>query len=146
MPTHEYFASDTTSASPTRVWQVWSDVTSWPTWTTSVSSIEPLEDALPLRVGSRFRVRQPRLAPATWTVTELDEGRSFTWTSSAAGVSSVGTHVVEPDGSGARFTSGIEQHGPLAGVVKLLLGGLVRRYLGLEADGLRHRAEELPPA
>jgi uncharacterized membrane protein len=132
--------SVTIDAAAARVWAVYSDVERWPEWTASVTSVELLDPG-PLRVGSRARIRQPRLPVAEWTVTDLDEGRSFTWVARGPGVRTTGTHLVEPDGDRARATAVLEQGGPLGPVVGLLTRGLTRRYLAMEAAGLKARTE-----
>jgi uncharacterized membrane protein len=137
-----YEASISVDAPPERVWEVWSDIERWPAWTASVTAVERLDGPGPLRVGSRVRIRQPRLPVAVWTVTELVEGQRLAWTSSAPGVRTVATHVVEREGTGSRATARIEQGGLLSGVVRLLMGGLVERYLVLESAGLKARSEE----
>ena len=72
--------------------------TSWSTWsggqrTESVWSIELLDGGR-LAVGSRVRINQPRFPAATWTVTELDPGRSFSWVNHSPGLHSEGSHAV----------------------------------------------------
>ena len=138
---HRYEHTFTTTATPEQVWSVWADVEAWPSWTRSMTSVEAEPGALPLRVGSVFAVRQPRLGRARWTVTDLVEGREFAWTSVAPGVTSLATHVVEPDGTGAKVTARFEQSGPLSALVRLLLGRLVERYLEMESAGLKAQAE-----
>ena len=130
------------SAPRNRVWSVLEDVTRWPEWTASIESVELLDGARELAVGVRARVRQPRLAPATWRVTALDPGRRFTWVSSVGGVTSTGMHVLA-DGPGGTttFTNAVEQRGLLAPVVRLVFGRLVHRYLDLETQGLKRRCE-----
>jgi uncharacterized membrane protein len=128
------------AATPATVWEIYSDVEHWPDMTESVTSVELLDPG-PLRVGSRARIRQPRLPVAEWTVTEIDAGRSFTWVARGPGVRSTGTHVVEPHGDGARATAILDQGGPLGPVVGFLTRGLTRRYLAMESAGLKARAE-----
>jgi len=128
------------AAPPATVWEVYSDVERWPEWTDSVTSVELLDPG-PLRVGSRARIRQPRLPVAEWTVTEIDEGRSFTWVARGPGIRSTGTHLVEPDADGARATAILEQGGPLGPVLGFLTRSLTRRYLAMEAAGLKARTE-----
>ena len=132
--------SSVIAAPAATVWAIYSDVERWPDWTASVTSVELL-DVGPLRVGSRARVRQPRLPVAEWTVTEIDEGRSFTWVARGPGVRTTGTHIVVPHGDGARATAILDQGGPLGPVVGFLTRGLTRRYLAMEATGLKARAE-----
>ena len=136
-----FTAEATTSASPTQAWRALIDVTDWPHWTPSYKSIERL-DGGPVTVGSRARVRQPRLAPAIYEVSEIDEGKTFTWTSTAAGVRTVARHrlVPEPDG-GTRIELAAELTGWLAGPVKALLGRRIQRYVSLEANGIKTAAE-----
>jgi uncharacterized membrane protein len=133
------------SASPEAVWDVISDVARWPEWTPTVTSVIPLDDG-PLAVGSRVRIRQPRLASATWEVTELADGRRFTWESRAPGVRTIGRHEVAAAAGGAEVTLSIEQTGPLAPVVSLLWGRLTQRYVDLEAESLAERFPDTPPA
>jgi hypothetical protein len=81
------------------VWATLVDVERWPEWTRSVDRVERLDDG-EFGIGSRARIRQPRIPVAIWKVTEFESGRSFTWVSEAFGIRSVGTHVVEPRGEG----------------------------------------------
>ena len=39
-----------------------------------------------LTVGHAARLKQPKLRTATWKITAVDEGRSFTWESEVAGL------------------------------------------------------------
>jgi uncharacterized protein YndB with AHSA1/START domain len=124
------------------VWDVMSDVRRWPEWTASVSSVEALGDGA-LEVGARFRVRQPRLPQAVWEVTEIVPGRSFTWVNRSPGLTSTGTHAVDPDGPGASAaTLRLEQIGGLAFLVRPF-SRRTRRYVAMEADGLKRRSEHL---
>jgi uncharacterized protein YndB with AHSA1/START domain len=131
----------TTSASPAQAWRALTDITDWPRWTPSYKSIERLDDG-PVAVGSQARVRQPRLAPAIYEVTEVDAGQNFTWTSKAAGVRTVARHrlVPTPDG-GTRIHLAAELTGWLAGPVKALWGRRIQRYVSLEANGIKAAAE-----
>ena len=63
----------TIAASPARVWAILTDVERLAPADPQVDTVERLEPG-PLVVGSRTRLRQPRLPEAVWTVTELDEG------------------------------------------------------------------------
>ena len=101
-------------APPERVWEVMTDVERWPEWTASVERADRL-DGGPLRVGSRIRVKQPKFPPVVWEVTDLDPGRSFSWTAKNVGLTSVGHHRVasRADG-GATVTLVLQQEGPLA--------------------------------
>jgi uncharacterized membrane protein len=136
-----HIVSVSIDAPPERVWRVLEDVERWPDWTESMVSIDRLDQG-PLRVGSQARIRQPRMPVAVWTVTELEPLRSFTWENHSPLMVSSGGHAVEPDATGGsvvRLT--FEQTGPAAGLVRALLGRRIRRYVELEADGLRRAAE-----
>ena len=136
-------ASIDVAAPPRRVFEVYSDVERWPEWTSSVTSVVRLDHG-PLRVGSRARVRQPRLPVALWEVTEIVPDRSFTWVARGPGIVTTGRHVVAaPDAGDAhvRVTAALEQAGPLGALVGLLTGRLTDRYLRTEVRGLKARCE-----
>ncbi|WP_433204953.1 SRPBCC family protein [Dactylosporangium sp. CS-047395] len=116
-------------------------VQEWPSWTASISTVER-SSAGPLTVGESVVVTQPKLRPATWTVTKVDTN-GFEWTSSSVpGVHNVGGHWAVDNGDGtctAELT--LSFAGPLARVVTLFYGSLIRRYIRMEAEGLRKAAE-----
>jgi uncharacterized protein YndB with AHSA1/START domain len=125
-------------ADPRRVWDAISDVTRWPEWLDTVTSLKRLDDG-PLRVGSRARIKQPGFPPAVWEVTEVVDGHHFTWHAGAPGLRSVGRHVVEPDGTGARVTLAIDQTGPLAPLAARVWGRRTRDYVEREGRCLAER-------
>ena len=90
----------------------------------------------------RARIRQPKMPVLVWEVTAFEEGREFTWSSHSAGVSTAGIHRVSanPDGTSTVFLA-VDQTGVLAPLVGLFTGAQTRRYLGLEAHGLKQRSE-----
>ena len=140
MGQHVYQEQVSVDAPAEVVWAVLCDVERWPTWNESVRSLTLL-DAGPLRIGSRARISQPRLPTTTWTVDTLEPGRSFSWTVRSPGMRGVGDHRLQPEGSGCLVTVEIRQTGPLAGLAAVLFGGVTRRYLRMEAQGLKAKAE-----
>lgn len=128
-----------------QVFAVWSNVVDWPSWTASITSVES-RGAGCLSVGARYRVRQPRLPAAEWTVTEIVPDHGFTWSTGALGVSTLGVHVVDPTPGGCRAVAELEHRGPLAPVVAALTRRLTAHYLEMELAGLRDRCEGPYPA
>ena len=136
----EYRVTTPVNAPAEQVWRLFVDMGRWPEMTASMREVRRT-DSGPLGVGSEAIVRQPRLPRARWRVTEMDPGRSFTWETSAGGVTTAGDHIVEPDGQRAVITISLRQYGPLAGLAKAVTGRLNRKYLSMEMEGFRRTAE-----
>jgi uncharacterized protein YndB with AHSA1/START domain len=127
-------------APPGRVFAVLRAVERWPEWTSTMTSVQRTDNR-PFVVGSRVRVRQPKLLPAIWQVTELDEPRKFTWVTRSPGVAVTGEHLVEADGTGSRVKLSLNFSGFLGPLVSRFYCSLNQRYLAIEAEGLRKRCE-----
>lgn len=137
----DYEHSVVIAASPEKVWEALTVVERWPDWTASVSKVERLNSG-ELRVGSAARVKQPGQPSMVWIVSQLEPGRSFSWTARNPGVTTVGDHRVEATADGGvRVTLRIRQTGLLAPLVGLLTSGRTRRYVQTEADGLKRWCE-----
>jgi hypothetical protein len=129
------------AASPEAIWAVLIDVERWPEWTASVRRARRL-DVGPFVVGSRARLEQPKLPPAVWRVTELVAPRSFIWVSGAPGLTTEAVHRLDlNERGGTTVTLGISQRGPLGRLMARFIGGLTERYVNMEAEGLKRRAE-----
>lgn len=139
MRTYEAFAS--ISAPPDEVWRVLSDVVAWPDWLPTVTAVEAL-DSRPLRLGSRFVVRQPKLRPATWAVTEMHPPNHFVWIARSPGVVMTAQHVVARQApSACRLLLRFSFTGPLGGIVGWIFRAITDSYLAQEAASLKRRAE-----
>jgi len=136
----DYSVNVQIDAPPREVWAVMSDVERWHEWTPTVISVRRT-NAGPFRIGARARIHQPRLPPADWVVTALEDGRAFEWESRAPGVRVLARHRVDPLPSGSRVTLSIQYSGLLGDLLGRLIAGISRRYIALEADGLKRRAE-----
>ena len=141
---HCFVASESLSidiaAAQERVWQVITDVESWPQWTTSMTTVKRLDDG-PLRVGSRARIKQPGLPNLVWQVTDISDGDEFTWVTRTPGVDTTATHRVEETPGGVRLTLTVAWTGIFAGAVAAMAGKRTRGYLALETAGAKARAE-----
>ncbi|MFN7917182.1 MAG: SRPBCC family protein [Vicinamibacterales bacterium] len=136
----DYSVSVQIAAPPATVWGVMSDIERWHEWTPSITSVRRT-NAGPFRIGARARVEQPRLPAADWIVTALHEGRGFDWESRAPGVRVLARHVIEPTVGGSRVTLSVQYSGIFGDLIGRLTASLNRRYIALEADGLKRRAE-----
>jgi carbon monoxide dehydrogenase subunit G len=130
----------TVDAPPDEVWHAIRDVEKWSEWTPTVDEIR-LHGDDELRLGSVATVRQPKQPAREWTVTELVEGRSFTWTTRGPGLRFAADHTVTTTDSGATVELTFEVTGPLAPLAKLLAGKSIRWAVDTEAASLKKWCE-----
>jgi uncharacterized protein YndB with AHSA1/START domain len=123
------------------VWPTLSMVAAWANWLPTVSSVEPL-DGNALKVGARFIVRQPKLRPATWTVTELEPPHRFTWEARSPGLLMVAEHAIEEDLRGvSNVNLRFSFHGPIGIPIGWLFRAITERYIAQEAASLKLKVE-----
>jgi uncharacterized membrane protein len=136
-----YKTSLTINAAAERVWSELIDVERWPLSTTSMTSVERLDDG-PFQVGSSARIKQPKVPTMVWTVTDFQPRREFTWVNRSPGVTTIAGHVIAPGpGDSVTVTLSITRTGPLAPLVDRLTGKLTRDYVDLEIAGLKRVCE-----
>lgn len=123
------------------VWEVFSDVERWSDWTASIERVVAL-DGRELAPGRRFAIKQPRLPNLEWRVTELVPGASWAWRQSAPGATAYAVHEVIPQGAARTLVrQRFEQRGPIGALIGRLFAGTTRRYLEMEAAGLKAASE-----
>ena len=136
-----YELSIAIKAPPEHVWTVLSDVERWPEWTASVTRVTYTAGER-LAVDNRVRIKQPGLPALQWEVTEVTPLQSFTWQARSGGVVTRATHQLRPGrAGGVTVRLGLQQSGPLAGLIGLLTARRTRRYVRMEAEGLKRRCE-----
>jgi uncharacterized protein YndB with AHSA1/START domain len=128
-------------ATPEQVWAVLTDVERWPEWTASTTGVKRVDSGT-FKVGSTARIKQLRLPAMVWQVIELTPQRSFTWKTKRGGVTTFADHRLTVRASnGVTVTLAVRQLGLLAPLVGLLTLPLMRRYVQIEAQGLKRRCE-----
>ena len=133
-------------APPQLVWDVFSDVEHWPDWTASVTSLAGLDGPV-LAVGKRFAIKQPGMPKLVWQVTEIDPGSSWTWVQRAPGSLVTARHdVIAQPGCRTLVRQQLDQGGALGALVGRLMVKKTKRFLELEAQGLKARSEQLSRA
>jgi uncharacterized protein YndB with AHSA1/START domain len=135
-----YETSVDISAPPAKVWAATIDIEAWPTWSATTDTVRRQEGG-PIRPGSTAIVIQPKLRPATWTVREAVRDESFVWDTTGPGYVVTARHEIRPCGDGSRLRLQVVLTGVLSPVVWVVTGGVVRRYLDLEAVGLKRHCE-----
>jgi carbon monoxide dehydrogenase subunit G len=123
-----------------RVWDVLSDLESWPQRIETVDAVELLTPP-PVATGSRVRLKQPKLPEGTWEVAVWDAPSYFEFRQQSGGVTSVAGHLVAALEEGrSRLTLTLDVRGLLS-VVALFYKGLTNRYMTSEAQGMKRAAE-----
>ena len=129
------------AASPQQVWNVMYQVEQWPSWSASMTSVERIGTGT-FGVGSRARIRQPRLPVMIWEVTQFDPGRGFVWQTKSWGAVTRAEHWIAPTNGGSHVVLRVEISGPLEPLFRPWLTKMTRRNMEIEAQGLKRRSDE----
>jgi hypothetical protein len=126
-----------------RIWTMLADVGRWHEWTPTITRIESI-GSKSLGLGARFKVLQPKLRPAVWTVTDLEPLKGFTWESRSPGMRVVAEHAIHAStGTESKVILRVTFSGFFGAVVGRLLRGLTKSYLAKESASLKQRVETL---
>jgi uncharacterized membrane protein len=124
-----------------RVWDVLTDLESWPRRIETVELVELLTPA-PMGVGSRVRLKQPRLGEGTWEVTVWEPPAFFEFHQTTGGITTVAGHRVEVLGEARSSLSlTLDMRGLLVPIFGRIYRDLTNRYLTTEAQSLKRAAE-----
>ena len=137
----QYSTSISINATQESVWKILSDVAHWHEWTPTVTKVEVL-DQPELKLGNRFKVYQPKLQPAVWTVTVLTPPSSFTWESKMPGMVMSAEHTVRAISSNqADLTLKFAFQGFFGEILGILYRKTIESYIATEAQSLKKRVE-----
>lgn len=132
-------ASLETTAGPSAVWRVWSDVNHWPEWNPDMK--ESRLDG-PLKQGATGMIDTRSGGRHDVVVTYYEEGRSFELESTALpGTKMAIRATIAPSGSGSRITQGFEPRGLLAPLVGPLMSGQILKTFNSVLGGLKQKVE-----
>ena len=124
-----------------RVWEVLSNLEDWPSHIETVDVVELLTPG-PVAEGSRIRLKQPKLPEGEWEITVWDPPSYFEFHQKSAGVTNIAGHRVEALAEGrSRLTLSLEMRGLSVPVVALFYKDLTKRYMTIEAEGMKGAAE-----
>jgi uncharacterized membrane protein len=138
----KYSTSITINADQESVWKVLSDVAHWSEWTPTVTKVEVLVQP-ELKLNNHYKVFQPKLQPAVWTVTALVPPSSFVWESSMPGMHMVAEHIVRAASTNqTELTLSFAFHGFLGEIMGRLYRNMVESYIATEAQSLKKRTEK----
>ncbi|MCB0119458.1 MAG: SRPBCC family protein [Anaerolineales bacterium] len=128
------------NASQEAIWKVLSNVAHWHEWTPTVTKVEVFNTP-ELNLGNRYKVFQPKIQPAEWTVTELSAS-NFTWESKSAGMHMVAEHIVKSvNADQAEVTLTFAFNGWLGNLIGKMYGKLTQDYIQTEAQSLKKKVE-----
>ena len=128
-----------TTASPTEVWTVWSDISRWPDWNPDM--IASRLDG-PLATGSTGMIHTRSGGKHDVVVTNFEDGRSFELESGAMPGMKLGIRAtVTPSGSGSRISQAFEARGLLAPLGGAMMGGMILKTFGEVLAGLKKKVE-----
>jgi uncharacterized membrane protein len=130
----------TIDAPADEVWRAVQDVERWPDWTPTIPEVR-VHGGGAIKEGSVATVRQPRQPVREWTVTELVDGRSFTWTSRSPGLRLAAGHTVTTVDGRTTVELTFSLAGPLARVAGLVAGKAIRLAVDTEAASLKKWCE-----
>ena len=139
----QYSTSISINATQESVWKILSDVAHWREWTPTVTKVEVL-DSPELKLNNRYKVLQPKLQPAVWTVTVLTPPSNFTWESKMPGMVMIAEHTVCAISSNhVDVTLKFAFQGFFGEIIGKPYRKTVESYITTEAQSLKKRVENL---
>jgi hypothetical protein len=137
----QYSTSILINASQEVVWKTLSDVAHWHEWTPTVAKVEVL-DTPEIKVKNRYKVYQPKLQPAVWSVTVLEPPSNFTWEANMPGMVMIADHLLKPIGANqTEVLLKFDFQGMLGEIIGRLYRKTSESYLVTEAQSLKKRVE-----
>lgn len=135
----EYGTSVETTASPERVWKIWSDMSTWGDWNPNVSTMDweggftqGSHGVMNTRAGQHHKM----------TLADVQPGRFFALeTSVVPGTRFRFNCRVEPSGGKTKISQMVEVKGPLGPLVQGMMGPQVSKEFGTLLANLAKRAE-----
>jgi ribosome-associated toxin RatA of RatAB toxin-antitoxin module len=138
----QYSTSILINADQEAIWKVLSDVAHWPEWTPTVTKVEVL-DQPELKLNHRYKVYQPKLQPAVWSVSVLTPPSSFTWESRMPGMLMIGEHTLKPvNANQTELSLKFAFQGWFGKIIGRLYRKTVESYVATEAQSLKRRIEK----
>jgi uncharacterized protein YndB with AHSA1/START domain len=132
-------ASLETKASPARVWEIWSDVNTWPAWNPDMK--ESHVDG-PLKAGATGTINTRSGGKHAVVVTQFDAGRSFELESTAMPATKMAIRAtVTQTANGTRISQAFEARGLFAPIVGPMMGGAILKTFRSVLEGLKEKAE-----
>src|SRR5690348_16843297 len=106
-----YARSRRTTASPERIWSIWSDTSTWKDWNPNVASMEI--DG-PFRQGAHLVMHTRENRTHQMQLTKLENGRSFELlTRVIPGTTFTFACEIKPAAGGSEISQGLRVGGPL---------------------------------
>ena len=136
----EYGTSVASTASPDKVWRIWSDMSTWGDWNPNVSTMDwsagfvsGSSGVMNTRAGQHHKMQ----------LLDVQPGRSFALETSVVPLTRFRFNCrIEPSGGGgAKVSQYVEVKGPLGGVMGGMLGPQVSKEFGTLLANLAKRAE-----
>lgn len=136
----EYGTSVETTASPERVWKIWSDMPTWGDWNPNVSTmdwtggfVQGSQGIMNTKAGQHHKM----------TLAEVEPGRFFALETSVVPLTRFRFNCrVEPSSAGkTKISQMVEVKGPLGPVVQGMMGPQVSKEFGTLLANLARKAE-----
>src|SRR5262245_47339164 len=127
-----------TSASPERVWRLWSDVGTWPAWNPDVEAVSI--DG-PFAAGATGTMTTKAGGTHAIKLTEVQSGRSFRLETSPAPLSTFTFRCeIQPATGGSSISQSVSMRGPLGGLYSAMMGSRIAEGFGPILAGLKAAA------
>ena len=135
----EYGTSVETTASPDRVWHIWSDMSTWWEWNANVSTMDWQGG---FASGSTGVMNTKAGQHHSMQLVDVQPGRGFALvTSVVPGTKFRFNCRIEPAGAKTKISQTVEVGGPLGPVMGGMLGPQVSKEFGILLANLARKAE-----
>jgi uncharacterized protein YndB with AHSA1/START domain len=135
----EYGTSVETTASPDKVWRIWSDMSTWGQWNPNVTNMDWQGG---FTSGSTGVMNTPSGQHHKMKLVDVQPGRAFALlTSVVPGTRFRFNCRIEPDGAKTKVSQTIEVGGPLGPILGGVLGPQVSKDFGILLANLARKAE-----